>query len=68
MAAEAALEPCEAAADAVLTDHPTAKEDVAAAVVRPVHSNPAVERTTSVVTVHVEAEAMEVAVSGPSSS
>jgi hypothetical protein len=64
----AALEPYEAAADAVWTDHPKAKEDEVVAVVRAVRSNPAVGGTTLVVMVRVEAEAMEVAVLGPSSS
>jgi hypothetical protein len=68
VAAEAALEPCGAAVDVVLRGHPTAKEDEVVAVVRPVHSNPAVQDTTSAVTVHVEVEAMEVVASGPSSS
>ena len=68
MAAEAALEPCGAAVDVVLRGHPTAKEDEVVAVVRVVRSNPAVGGTTLGVMVRVEAEAMEVAVLGPSSS
>jgi hypothetical protein len=68
VAAEVAPETCGAAADAVLTDHPTAKEDEVVAVVRLVHSNPAVEGTTLAAMVRVEAEVMEAVASGPSSS
>ena len=65
---EAALESYAVGADAAWTDPPTVKEDAVVAVVQPVHSSPSVEDTTSVVTVHVEAEAMEEAELGPSSS
>lgn len=67
MVVEAALESY-GAADAAWPDLPTAKKDVVVAVVQPVHSSPSVEDTTSVVTALVEAEAMEAAALGPSSS